>query len=373
MNPDFDIILTASLVSAACSIPGVFLVLRKMSMMSDAIGHAILPGIVIGFFITQDLSSPWLIIGAGLTGLLTVFLVEVINRHQLIKEDAAMGMVFPLFFSIGVILVTLFARNVHIDTDAVLLGELAFVPYDRLWIGDINIGPRAAWVMGILFLINLFLMFLFFKELKLSTFDKSIAIVLGFSPVIIHYALMTSVSITAVGAFDAVGSILVVAFMVVPAGCAYLLTEDLKWIIILSLIIGTVSSIIGYYLSLGFDSSIAGSITTVLGLIFILSFVFSPKRGLFAVAKRRKKQRYEFASLALLIHLNNHEGTKNEKKESELNHLQRHFKWNPIFSASIVNNMKMDEMVIEEENHLKLTSKGEDFVAQKKKEFFSTV
>ncbi len=373
MNPDFDIIITAILVSAACSIPGVFLVLRKMSMMSDAIGHAILPGIVIGFFLTQDLSSPWLIIGAGLTGLLTVFLVEVINRHQLIKEDAAIGMVFPLFFSIGVILVTLFARNVHIDTDAVLLGELAFTPYDRFWIGDINMGPRAAWVMGILFLINLFMMLLFFKELKLSTFDKSISIVLGFSPVLLHYGLMTSVSITAVGAFDAVGSILVVAFMIVPAACAYLLTENLKWMITLSLIIGAVSSTIGYYLALELDSSIAGSITTVLGIAFLLSFVFSPERGLFAVIRRRKKQKYEFASLALMIHLNNHEGTENEDFESEISHLQRHFKWNPVFSNAILNNLKIEEMVAEKENHLKLTSKGENFVSQKKKEFFSVI
>ena len=131
-NPQIEIQLIGVVVAMACAIPGVFLVLRKMSLISDAISHSILPGIVIGFFITQDLNSPILILLAALTGVITVVLVEVIQKTGLVKEDTAIGLVFPSLFSIGVILIAKNANDVHLDVDAVLLGELAFAPFDSL-------------------------------------------------------------------------------------------------------------------------------------------------------------------------------------------------------------------------------------------------
>ena len=124
--PQLEIQLVAVVVAVACALPGVFLILRRMAMMSDAISHAILPGIVVGFFITESLGSPLLIVAAALTGLVTVALVELIEHTKLVKEDAAIGIVFPVLFSIGVILIARYAGDVHLDTDAVLLGELAF-------------------------------------------------------------------------------------------------------------------------------------------------------------------------------------------------------------------------------------------------------
>jgi manganese/zinc/iron transport system permease protein len=371
MNPDFEIILTASLVSAACSLPGIFLVLRKMSMMSDAIGHAILPGIVIGFFLTHNLNSPWLIIGAGIAGLLTVLAVEVVNKNALIKEDASIGMVFPMFFSVGVILVTLFASNVHLDTDAVLLGELAFVPFDRFWFNGVNMGPRVAWVMGIILIVNLLMMSLFFKELKLSTFDKALAASLGFIPVMIHYGLMASVSITAVAAFDAVGSILVVAFMVVPAAISYLLTDNLKLMVFYAVLAGVVCSIGGYYLAVWLDSSIAGAITTVLGVALMGAFFLSPEKGYLYMVRLRRIQRYEFAELALLIHIENHSGSEAEKTENRRDHLQEHFSWEKVFSDKVLMNLKRKQLLSDEAGLLKLTERGERFVETKKQDFFS--
>src|SRR5690554_6961563 len=169
--PQIEIQLIAVLTAVACSILGVFLMLRKMAMISDAISHSILPGIVVGFFITQDLNSPLLILLAALTGVLTVVLVEKIQQTKLVKEDTAIGLVFPALFSIGVILIAKFANDVHLDIDAVLLGELAFAPFDRMYYGEIDLGPKSLWVIGSILAATLILLFAFFKELKLSTFD----------------------------------------------------------------------------------------------------------------------------------------------------------------------------------------------------------
>lgn len=205
-SAQLDIQLIAAVVAAACAIPGVFLVLRKMALISDAISHSILPGIVIGFFITQDLNSPILILLAAVTGIVTVVLVEIIQKTGLVKEDTAIGLVFPTLFSVGVILIAKNASDIHLDIDAVLLGELAFAPFDRLLIAGRDMGPKSLWVMGTILVVTVALMVLFFKELKVSTFDAGLSAALGFSPVVLHYGLMSVSSITIVGAFDAVGA-----------------------------------------------------------------------------------------------------------------------------------------------------------------------
>src|SRR5690554_218937 len=167
-SAQFEIQMIACLVAVACAIPGTFLVLRKMAMISDAISHSILPGLVIGFFITQDLNSPLLILLATLTGVITVILVERIQKTGLVKEDTAIGLVFPALFSIGVILISKNANDIHLDVDAVLLGELAFAPFDRIFIGDVDFGPKSLWIIGIILSITIGLLLAFFKELKIG-------------------------------------------------------------------------------------------------------------------------------------------------------------------------------------------------------------
>ncbi len=225
MNAEVEIVLIAVVTAVAASIPGTYLVLRRTAMVSDAISHAILPGIVIAFFITHDLNSPFLLAAAALTGVLTVFLIEALRRSRLVPEDASIGLVFPALFSVGVILISRYAGDVHLDTDSVLLGELAFAPFDRMIVSGIDLGPRALWTMGVILALNLTAVTLVWKELKLATVDPSLAALLGFSPAAINYALMALVSVTAVGAFDAVGSILVVALMIAPPATAYLLVD----------------------------------------------------------------------------------------------------------------------------------------------------
>ncbi|WP_299105064.1 metal ABC transporter permease [uncultured Tenacibaculum sp.] len=356
-SAQIEIQLIASLVAIACAIPGTFLVLRKMALISDAISHSILPGLVIGFFITHDLNSPLLIVMGALSGILTVVLVEYIQKTRLVKEDTAIGLVFPALFSIGVILIAKNANDVHLDVDAVLLGELAFAPFDRFMINGIDLGPKSLWVIGTILLIILLLLVAFFKELKVSTFDAGLATALGFSPAVIHYGLMGVASITTVGAFDAVGAILVVALMIAPAATAYLLTNDLKKMLTLSVVFGVFSAIAGYWLAHFLDASISGSMTTMLGLVFLIVYLFAPNRGLISVLYRNKQQQKEVQLLTFLLHLNNH----SEENERHINHLNEHINWHKVKAKSIVELAKTNNMIVIDNNIISLTNKGKLF------------
>ena len=303
MSPQLDVQLVAVVVAVACALPGTFLVLRRMAMMSDAISHAILPGIVVGFFVTESLGSPLLLVGAALTGVLTVALVEGIERTGLVHEDAAIGLVFPVLFSIGVLLIAQYANDVHLDTDAVLLGELAFVPFDRVTLFGTDAGPRALWTMGVILILNLAFLAAFYKELKLATFDPALAAALGFAPGALHYALMSLVSVTAVGAFDAVGSILVVALMIGPPVTAYILTDRLPLMIGGSAALGIANALVGYALAAALDASIAGCMATVTGLTFGLVVLVAPERGILAMGLRNRQQASRFADQMLAEYL----------------------------------------------------------------------
>jgi manganese/zinc/iron transport system permease protein len=353
-----EIQLVAIVVAVACAIVGVFLVLRQMAMMSDAITHSILPGIVVAFFFVQDLSSPFLIIAAAATGVLTVSLVELLDRTRLVREDAAIGIVFPALFSIGVILIARFARGIHLDLDVVLLGEIAFVPFNRTALFGVDLGPKALVMMSIILLINLLFITLFYKELKLATFDAGLAAALGFSPAIIHYALMSLVSVTAVGAFDAVGAILVVALIVGPPVTAYLLTDRLWVMLVLSSGIGIAIAISGYWLARTLDASIAGSMATMTGVIFVGAYLIAPERGLVAIALRRRNQKWEFAGTMLAIHLLNHEGLPNAEQENRVDHLYDHLSWEPQFAEHVVRYAERDQVVVRQNGHLFLTDQG---------------
>jgi len=363
-QPQIEIQLITAVVAAACALPGVFLVLRRMALMSDAISHAILLGIVLAFFVTKDISSPLLVIAATLTGLVTVSLVELLNRTRLVREDAAIGLVFPVLFSIGVILISRFAGNVHLDTDAVLLGELAFAPFTRFVILGYDLGPRALYMMGGILLLNVLFILLFYKELKLATFDAGLAASLGFSPALIHYTLMAMVSVTAVGAFDAVGSILVVALMIAPPAAAYLLTDRLPRMIVLSALIGIASAISGYWLAHALDASIAGSMATMAGVLFALVFLMAPERGIIFIARRRSRQRWEFAQTMLAIHLLNHEGLPKADEEYHLAHLQEQMRWKPDFADRVVRQAERRGIILSQGEYLSLTDRGRQVARQ---------
>jgi manganese/zinc/iron transport system permease protein len=357
-SAQLEIQAIAAVVAAACALLGVFLVLRRMALISDAISHAILPGIVLAFFVVEDLSSPLLVVGAATMGLVTVVLVELLRRTELVREDAAIGLVFPVLFSFGVVLIARFADDVHLDIDAVLLGELAFAPFDRWVVAGYDLGPSALWLMSGILVLNVLFITVLYKELKLATFDAGLALALGFSPALMHYGLMALVSITAVGAFDAFGSILVGALMIAPPATAYLLTDRLPLMLGLAALIGVCSGIGGYWLAHWFDLSIAGSMASVAGAAFGATWLLAPQRGLVSLARRRARQRWEFAQGALAIHLLQHEKQPEAAEESEIAHLNRHLRWDPDFATKVVRQARRRGLVVQRDGQLALTDRG---------------
>ncbi|ATO50693.1 MULTISPECIES: metal ABC transporter permease [Brevibacillus] len=286
----FWIILTGSLVAATCGFLGCFLILRRMAMLGDAISHAILPGIALAFLITSSRETLPMLIGAGSFGLLTVFLIQLF-RNSGVKSDAAIGVTFTALFSIGVVIISLFSSQVDLDLDCVLYGEIAYVPWDTLTIGDLELGPRAIWGIGIVFLVSLLVISLFYKQFKLCTFDPAMAAAIGIPVALFHYLLMGLVSMATVASFESVGAILVVAMLVVPGATAYLLTDRLPVMLGLSMLIGVLCSALGYALATWLDSSIAGAMTVIAGLLFALAFVFSPRYGLISKLLARRSLR----------------------------------------------------------------------------------
>lgn len=357
-SPQLEIQLIAVLVAVACTLPGVFLVLRRSAMLSDAISHSILLGIVCAYFIVRDLSSPILVGAAAATGVLTVALIQALERTRLVRNDAAIGLVFPALFSMAVILIAQYARTLHLDTDSVLLGELAFAPFNRFEILGRDVGPISAWVMGGILLLNAFLICLFYKELKVATFDPEFAAAQGLAPALIHYTLMTSVSITAVGAFDAVGSVLVVALMIVPPATALLLSRRLPVIIVLAAGLGVAAALLGYWLAHLLDASIAGSMATMCGLFFFAAYLFAPERGLVTQFQRRQQQRIEFALRMLAIHLAQHENLPEAATENRAEHLCEHIRWDKKFAQRVVRQAIQAGYVTEHNSRLILTDEG---------------
>jgi len=283
-----QIIIAGALVAIPCGLLGCYLILRQMAMVGDAISHAVLPGIVIAFLLSGEREPISMLIGAGILGILTTFLIEFFHRKARLQTDASIGVTFTWLFAMGIILITAFAGQVDLDQDCVLYGEIAYVPID-LWItadGTV-MGPRVMYIMGVVFVLVLAFIILGYKELFLTTFDPKFAAASGISVALWHYLLMGAVSFTTVGAFESVGAILVVALLIVPPATAYLLTENFKAMMWITAALGMVISILGYYLAASLDGSIAGAMSMVAGLLFALAFLFAPQSGI--LSRKRKK------------------------------------------------------------------------------------
>jgi manganese/zinc/iron transport system permease protein len=286
----FWIILTACLASTACALAGSFLVLRKQAMLSDAISHAVLPGIAIAFLLTASRNTLPMLLGAGAFGLLTVWLTEQLQRRGRLRNDASMGIVFTTLFAIGVIIITLFAGQVDLDQECILYGEIAYVPWDLWMLNGLSVGPRPVWILGFVVLLNLSFIIFFYKELKVYAFDPDLAVSLGMPVVLVHYSLMGTVSFSTIAAFESVGAILVVALIIVPPAAAYLWVQRLSRMLMLAVAFGIFSSISGYYLALFTNSSIAGAIAVMTGFLFGIAVVLNPADGLLWRGMRRLRE-----------------------------------------------------------------------------------
>ena len=272
--------IIAVLTAIACSLAGVLLVVKREALVSEGLSHAVLPGIVLAFLIFRDRNSPLLILAAGLSGLLMVWLVQWIAKTGRVKQDAALGIVFSGMFSIGILATSLKLKNVHFHAHCIIDGNLAFAALeDCNWFG-VYLGPRA-FVSMLLCVIGLAgFIALFFKELKLMAFDETACRLFGFHPRLLHTVWLAIVSIVAVAAFEIAGTILVVALMIAPAAAANLLSQRLGKMFILSAILGTISAIAGVALSQQLTISPAGPIASIAGFVFLIVVFFAPRRGL---------------------------------------------------------------------------------------------
>ena len=313
------------ITSLACAVLGVFLVLRRLSMVSDAISHSVLLGIVIGYFVTKDIGSVLLIIGASLFGVLTTVCIELLIKSKRVTEDASVGIIFPLFFSIAVILITRYARNVHLDTEVVLIGEIILAPLHRINFLGISL-PKALVQMSFVLLINAAFIAAFFRKLKISSFDPVYAGVAGIAGTGLYYVFMALVSFTAVSAFESVGAILAIAFFISPAASAYLISKDLKITIFLAAVYAVVNSCIGYFLAVKFNVSMSGMCAVVSGLTFMITIAVYPG-GIITKMIRYIKNKNRFSRELLILHIDNHTGKKNALGELGYSTIREHIAW----------------------------------------------
>ncbi|MBK9123714.1 MAG: metal ABC transporter permease [Chloroflexi bacterium] len=468
-DPRSAAVIVGALIALSGALLGTFLLLRGMALTSDAISHTVLLGIVVAFLVMTgllgleaDLSSPWLIIGAAGAGVATVVLTEAIYRSGLVKQDAALGLAFPLLFAVAIILVSRFADDVHLDADSVMVGEIGVAwantnshclgPCETVTVTEddpraeitrqctncreLGISPRDAaaefvevcsncgtysaaqayregfteiepqlvfWpksitVTGLMALLTVGFVALFYKELKLSTFDAALARSLGFRPGLISYALMVLVSLVAVGAFDAVGSILVIAFFIIPPAAAYLLSDRLGVMLLISPLIGTLGAVFGYDLARGhlfgvielspvlawlnstfdmalveqWDTSISASMVLMLFGIFVLCWVLSPKYGLISTSLRRAAQRKQFDDQVVLGHVYNHSGTERAAEELAVDHLHEHFRWTPRKMQRVLSRLQASALVKVDGRVVTLTALGSDAIHTFRAQYLSS-
>lgn len=285
---DLWVIATASLVGALCGVLGCYLLLRRLSMLGDAISHAILPGLAGAFLLSGSRDLAWMLLGAGVVGVLTGVFTAGLHRVAKIAEDASMGVVFTTLFALGVLLISFAARNVDLDPGCVLYGLLEFTPLDTVVIGGMSI-PRATATLGAAAVVVLVVLTILHKEIKLVAFDPALAAALGLRPTLIHFVMVALIAGVSVVSFESVGSILVVALLVTPAATAHLLTDRYARLLALSAGIGAASGAGGYLLAkhvetwkvdgTALGTSAAGCVCVVGALFFVAAALASPRHG----------------------------------------------------------------------------------------------
>jgi manganese/zinc/iron transport system permease protein len=296
METDTWIVLVGICCAVACALPGCFLVLRKMSMMGDAISHAVLPGLALAFLITGSRASFPMFIGAAVVGLLTAVFTQWVSSFGNVDRGAAMGIVFTILFALGLLLMTQAGDKVDLDAGCVLMGNIEISAEDMMTIRGIAVS-RPLVVLGSVMLLNLGLILLFFKEFRIAAFDPALATSCGFHAGLMHYLLMMMVAVTTVASFEAVGSIIVIAMLVVPPCCAWMLSDRLGVMLFISAIFGALSAVLGHIAAIlvpplvgfpGVSASTSGMMATVSGVLFLLVWIFEPRRGLIRKSIIRK-------------------------------------------------------------------------------------
>ncbi|MDO4241635.1 MAG: metal ABC transporter permease [Microbacteriaceae bacterium] len=280
-----NVLLIAIITAATCAIPGSFIVLQRSSMLVDALSHAVLPGIVVGFLLTHDLRDPLLLVGAGVSSLLVVIGSTALQRTGLIAGDAPIGLMFMALFSIGVLLVTKHATHVHLDVHAVLVGDLSLVAMEKIELAGVDIGPRFFYIMLALGLINLLLVAVFYRQLQVSTFDPEFARTLGLRTELLRWSLLILTAVTVTAAFYVVGAVLVIALFIIPAALAMLHVKHLRTMIFAAAIWGASAAAIGFFISYKVANLPTGPTVAAVLAVMLLAVIAAQR----LLAKFRKK------------------------------------------------------------------------------------
>ena len=360
---DFWIVTAGILASLSCALLGNFLVLKRMSMMGDAISHSVLPGLAIAFFLTSSKASFTMFLGAAVLGVVRSILTQWIHKHGHVDQGASMGVVFTILFAIGLVLIVQTADSVGLDPGCVLYGAVEYIVLDMIAFVGFEV-PRAVVVLSFVFLLNSCFVLLFFKELRITTFDTQYATSLGFNSDFMHYALMGLIALTVVAAFESVGSIIVIAMLIVPAATAYLLTDRLSLMIFLSMFFGISSAVLGHFSAIYFppffgfsDTNTSGMMATLSGLIFFLVVIISPRYGLFSSLLNKIITRFRVVQEDVLsiIYRSKEENGFGATKE----HIVLHFIHRPLWLSITMKFLEFKKKINRQGNVYGLTAIGD--------------
>jgi manganese/zinc/iron transport system permease protein len=348
--------LGAATLGLVSGVLGSFAVLRRQSLLGDAISHAALPGIVLAFLLTGSKEPFVLVVGAAIAGWLGTLAVLVAVRNTRIKEDAALGMVLAVFFGFGMLLLT-FAQKLpdasQAGLDKFLFGQAA------------TLVQRDVVVMAILGGIALSVVALLWKEFKILSFDPEFAAGLGFPTGFLSVLLTTLTVIAIVIGLQTVGVVLMSAMIVAPAAAARQWTQRLHVMVLLSGAFGALVGILGAITSSVVERLPTGpTIVLYLGGIVLISLLFAPERGILARMRRQSRQKWQFAAEALTVHLLNHEGRPDEAEESTLDHMSAHMRWDEAFARHAARWAVTRGLVTRTNGGVRLTDLGRETARQ---------
>ncbi len=321
-----QIAFTGFALATVGALLGSVLVLRGQAMAADAVAHAIVLGIVLVWMATGAESGPLAIVGAATAGVLSVLAAQSLAQSGLMRSDSALGLAFSGMFALGVLLISAFGRRVHLDTDRVLLGEIGLVWLNETRLFDFAL-PFAGVTLWAIALGLALLGALFWKELKLAAFDSAFAEVQGFYPQWIERGLLGATALAAVAAFEAVGVVLFLAFVVVPALSARLLAQSLAGVVVLALVFAWAAVALGLVVGFALDVNLGGAMALATGLGLLAALVAAPRAGLVALLRKRAAWRLRARREALLLHLARHAGTPEASAENRPQALITDLKW----------------------------------------------
>lgn len=350
-------ILILIAVAVSTSLLGVFLVLRGQSMLADAISHAVLLGIVLTLFFVHDLGSPLLILGAAIFGVITVLAIEALSKSPHIRRDDAIGTVFPIFFSLAIILINTFFKRAHVDTEAILMGEVLFAELDTVMLFGLTI-PRSLLSTSVVMLINLSVIGLFYTPFKFTFFDESFSRLKGLPVAGLSLLFIVLTSVTTVASFEAVGSILVLAMFITPSAAAFLFTKSLRTMFLLSVSLSCASVVVATHLAFALNVSISGMIAGVDLLIYLIALLFNPN-GIIPTMHRRRKLRMRIRMESFLIHLSHHDKTADARVENCVSEIHNHLNWAIIDVEAMVKQLTERQLITVEDQICRLTPQGE--------------